>query len=147
MNGNCLSLLSPDKLPIWNDLEQQRSLDLHQLLSDVKKAQELPSREDAIDTLKYILKSNFSCPEELAPREQSTVKSLKLEEVQDYDRFFRIQRIVSPSPMESFIRSVLISQIVNWTNTNEHHETALKLGFQEQIALIERVLDSQEETI
>jgi hypothetical protein len=147
MNGNCLSLLSPDKLPVWNELEQQRSLDLRQLLSEVKKAQELPSTAEAIDTLKYILESNFSCPEELAPRHQSTVKTLKLEEVQDYDRFFRIQRIVSPSPMESFIRSVLISQIVNWTNTNERHEAALKLGFQEQIALIERVLDSPEETV
>jgi hypothetical protein len=147
MNGNCLSLLSPDKLPVWNDLEQQRSLDLRQLLSDVKKAQELPSREEAIDTLKYILESNFSCPEELAPRHQSTVKTLKLEEVQDYDRFFRIQRIVSPSPMESFIRSVLISQIVNWNNASERYEAALKLGFQEQIALIERVLDSPEETV
>jgi hypothetical protein len=147
MNGS-LSLLSPDKLPVWNDVEQQRSLDLlRQLVSEVKKAQELPSREDAIDTLKYILESNFSCPEELAPRQQSTVKSLKLEDVQDYDHFFHIQRIISPSPMESFIRSVLISQIVNWANTNERHETALKLGFQEQIALIERVLDSQEETV
>jgi hypothetical protein len=147
MNGNCLSLLSPDKLPVWNELEQQRSLDLRQLLSEVKKAQELPSTAEAIDTLKYILESHFSCPEELAPRHQSTVKTLKLEEVQDYDRFFRIQRIVSPSPMESFIRSVLISQIVNWTNTNERHEAALKLGFQAQIALIERVLDSPEETV
>jgi hypothetical protein len=142
----CLPLLLPDALRV-NDLEQHRSSELLKLMSLIKEAQQLPSKQEAIDALKYILESNFSCPEELAPRQQSTVKSLKLEEVQDYDQFFHIQRIVSPLPMESFIRSVLISQIVNWNNASERHEAALKLGFQEQIALIERVLDSQEETV
>jgi hypothetical protein len=144
--SNHLNLLPPDLLP-WNNLEQQRSSEPLKLVSLIKKAQQLPSRQEAIDALQYILESNFSCPEELAPRQQSTVKTLKLEEVQDYDRFFRIQRIVSPSPMESFIRSVLISQIVNWNNASERHEAALKLGFQEQIALLERVLASPEETV
>ena len=141
-----LPLLSPDVLP-WKNLEQQRSPELRKILSEIKDAHRLSSAEETIENLKYILEANFSCPEELASRHQSTVKTLKLEETQDYDRFFRAYRIVSPSPMESFIRSVLISQIVNWANTNERHDPALRLGFQEQIALIERVLDSPEETV
>jgi hypothetical protein len=141
-----LSLLPPDLLP-FKDLEQQRSINLRNIVSDIKKAYRLPSKEETIDALKDILNSSFSCPEALLPRHQSTIKSLKIEEIDDYDRFFHVQRIVSPSPLEAFIRAVLISQIVNWANTNERHDAALKCGFQEQITLIERVLNTPEVSV
>jgi hypothetical protein len=141
---NKLQLITPDKVPIENTLSVLRTKSLLQeVLPKIREAIQSPTLLQAIADLKAIVEWDFSLEDEPVERERAAVKSLDLHTVEDYDEFFRIQRIVSPSPMESWIRSFLISAIVNWDNPDARLDATLKAGFMANVDLVERILGEE----
>jgi hypothetical protein len=144
-----LLLLTPDRVPIASNLSEHHTQRLRDILSGTRDAFQIPSKRQGIEHLTAITAREFSLPDELAVhasnRDCSTVKSLAIDAVNDYDEFFRVKRIVSPTPIEAWIRSFLITIIVNWDNADDLLDASLKAGFIAQIDLVARVLDTPEE--
>ena len=139
-----LQLVTPDRVPIANTLSVLKTKNLLQeVLPKIREAFQSPTLLQAITELKAIVDRDFSLEDEPVARERAAVKSLDIHTVEDYDEFFRIQRIVSPSPMENWIRSFLISTIVNWDNPDAQLDASLKAGFMANVDLVERILGEE----
>ncbi len=139
-----LQLLTPQDLPLKQQLSSQESPAVFAALTELEASLELDDFDAALDSVIKLL-ARLPEPATIESVNPLSDSTLRREEIREFDRYFGVKHIQSDSPSISLIRSLAMSYqaflelCTTYSGLNPKHVEQQRLGFFTQVQLLRRV--------